>query len=144
MSVGLLTKWYGMYKLQETLASLQVELARLSADPANRRGRNLVRRLELKMADVLAALQWFEWQNKLDVDCERLERRLEDFDARQLKPVRNHPGQTYMHGVIAPAEGLVSTLSNSGDDDEPETLPSIESVEIYGVGESGLQESVEE
>lgn len=110
-------KWYGIHKLQETMASLQLDLARLAADPSDLKPRrNLVRRVEMKMADVLAALQWFEYQNKLDVDPDRIEASCESFDASHLKLVRTIPSttQTHMPGI------LVLTLS---DDAEPETLP---------------------
>ena len=123
MSVQLLTKWYGIHKLQETMASLQVELARLSSDPGDKKpGRHLVRRVELKMADVLAALQWFEYHNKLDVDVDRLERDCERYDAYHLKPVTGIPGQTYMNGIVTCESDLVSTLTEN--EPEPETLPS--------------------
>lgn len=129
-----MTKWYGIHKLQETMAGLQVELARLSADPSDSKpGRNLVKRVELKMADVMAALQWFEYQNKLDVDPDRLEQDCEHFDACHQKPLSHIPGQTYMQGIVmvdrATLPVLVSTLS---DDDEavtesaPDTKASID------------------
>lgn len=134
MSVRLLTKWYGIHKLIETMAALQLELARLASDPHNRRpGRNLIRRVELKMADVMAALQWFEYHNRLDVDVDRLETALETFDAWHAKAVMHIPRQTHMHGVIAvDLDSLPAIVSN---DKEPETLPSTQSeVEAYGRG----------
>ncbi len=122
MSAQLTAKWYGIHKLQETMGGLATELARLSADPHDRKpSRSLVRRVELKMADVMAALQWFEYHNKLDVEVERMERCFEMYDACQLKPVPNMRNQTHMPGIVTvESEGLVLTLS---DDEEPETLP---------------------
>lgn len=152
MSAQLTTKWYGIHKLQETMGSLTAELARLSADPHDLKpSRSLVSRVELKMADVMAALQWFEYHNKLDVLTERMERDFEMYDACQLKSVPNLQGQTLMPGIVTlepesvrcsgdfevgqedcglpyghtgkckKRPDLVLTLS---DEQEPETLPS--------------------
>jgi|SRR4051812_15749409 hypothetical protein len=135
MSAQCTAKWFGIHKLQETMGALTVELARLSADPHDLKpSRSLVARVESKMADVLAALQWFEYHNKLDVDPDRMERTCETYDAYHRKTVAHVRGQTYMHGIVAvdpetllnDNEGLVLTLSD--DDKEPETLPSTQSV----------------
>jgi len=101
------------------MANLQFELARLSSDPGDiKPGRNLVRRVELKMADVMAALQWFEYHNKLDVDSDRLEHCCETFDANHKKPVPYLQGQTHMRGIVM-SSGLVPTLVSTLSDDIP-------------------------
>ena len=72
----------------------------------------------------MAALQWFEYHNKLDVDPDRLEHQCQRFDAYHLKTVPNVPGQTYMHGVVAeslPASSepeLVISLSRADSLDD--------------------------
>lgn len=132
MSAALMTKWYGIHKLQQKMGELQTVLARLSADPSDMKpNRNLVNRLELKMADVLAALQWFEYHNKLNIDPDRLENMCEVFDASHKKPIPHVPGQTFMSGIVTvntEALPLVSTLTYEPDDAEPETLPSIDNL----------------
>lgn len=128
MSAALMTKWYGIYKLQEKMGQLQTVLAQLSADPSDQKpNRKLVERLELKMADVMSALQWFEYQNKLNLDPDRMEHICETFDANHLKPVPHVPGQTFMPGIVTvntETLPLVSTLTYDPDA-EPETLQSI-------------------
>jgi hypothetical protein len=132
MTAALMSKWYGIHKLQEKMGELQTVLARLSADPFDLKpNRNLVSRLELKMADVMAALQWFEYQNKLNVDPDRMEHCCESFDAAHLKSVPHVPGQTFMPGIVTAP--LVTTLTN---DDEPPTLQSLDDLQSDACPES--------
>lgn len=132
MSAQLLTKWYGIYKLQETMGALQADLARLAADPHDAKPiRNLVERVSLKMADVMAALQWFEYRNKLDVDPDRMEYKFQQFDASHLKPVEDQPGQTHMRGILTSDPEFPDLVISLGqplqEDKEPETLPGTDS-----------------
>jgi hypothetical protein len=67
-------QWRGVWKLIEEMSELTTELAKLGPFPSGKhpgRDRNLRKTIEEEIADVRAALDYFQAVNKIDVDPKR-------------------------------------------------------------------------
>ena len=84
-----MVRWQGIYKLNEEMGELQQILGKLGPFPHGNHpsGMDLVEAVKNEIADVYAALHYFVHKNKLVIDNEKIDQKLDKYETWGLSGV---------------------------------------------------------